>query len=204
MDLSSLTIKIIFILIPGLISYFIYKRITNRQTKRSDLMFIAISILLGTLSYLLLQSFCFFVNVYGYERLKTFELLASDTAIPYKEVFGASVFGIIIAYLFTFIDSYNVINNIAIKIRASKKVNDENLFSIFLGDKDISWVYIRDIRNSLTYKGWIYSFSENEESKEIVLREVTVYTYPETIKLYDLPSIYLNFGKENLIIEQAI
>lgn len=204
MDISSLTIKIIILLIPGLISYFIYKRITNRQTKRSDLMFIAISILLGTLSYLALQIFCFKIDCFGYESLKTFELLSKDTAIPYKEVFGASIFGVIIAYLFTFIDSYNVVNNIAIKIRASKKVNDENLFSIFLGNKDITWVYIRDIKNSLTYRGWIYSFSENEEGKEIVLKEVTVYTYPETVKLYDIASIYLNFGHENMIIEQAI
>lgn len=203
MDISSLTIKIIILLIPGLISYFIYKRITNRQTKRSDLMFISISILLGTLSYLALQIFCFKFNCLGYENLRTFELLATSTTIPYQEVFGASLFGIIIAYLFTFIDSYNIVNKIAIKIKASNKVNDENLFSIFLGDKDISWIYIRDIKNSLTYRGWIYSFSENEEDREVVLKEVTVYTYPEAIKLYDIASIYLNFKSENIIIEQA-
>ena len=203
MDISSLTIKIIVLLIPGLISYFIYKRITNRKTKRTDLMFISISILMGTLSYLALQIFCFCFDCFDYENLKTFELLSTDSTIPYKEVIGASLFAIFIAYFFTFIDSYNVINNIARLIGASNKVNDENLFNIFLSRKDITWVYIRDIKNSLTYRGWILSFSENEDGKEIVLNDVTVYNYPETVKLYDLPSIYLNFGKENLIIEQA-
>jgi len=167
-------------------------------------MFIAISILLGMLSYLALQVVCFYVDFLGYEKLKTFELLSTDTSIPYKEVFGASIFGIFIAYLFTFIDSYNIVNNIAIKIRASKKINDENLFSIFLGDKNVSWIYIRDIKNKLTYRGWVYSFSENEDGKEIVLNDVTVYNYPQAVKLYDLPSIYLNFGKENIIIEKAV
>ena len=90
-----------------------------------------------------------------------------------------------------------------LELIGEEKVNDENLFSIFLGDKNISWIYIRDIKNSLTYRVWIYSFSESEEGKEIVLKDVTVYSYPATIELYEVKSIYLNFGHEHIIIEQA-
>jgi hypothetical protein len=204
MEMSNLTVKIIILLIPGLISYFVYKRITKRQAKRSDLMFIAISVLLGTLSYLSLQVINNLCACFDYTELKTFEAISTDNIIPYKEVFWASVLGVIIAYIFTYIDSFNLINNFARLIRASDKVNDENLYSIFLGDTNISWVYVRDIKNSLTYWGWVQSFSEKENGKEIVLKDVTVFSYPNSVRLYDIPSVYLNFGNENIIVEQAI
>lgn len=212
MELSGLTIKIIILLIPGFISYFIYKRITSRATNRTDLMFIAVSALLGILSYVSLQ-LCSLVfhcieNVCSKEKgeypiLNTFKLISTDTNIPYSEVIFASIFGIIIAYFFTYIDTNNIINRFACYIKVSTKKSDENLFSLYLNSVEIEWVYIRDIENKLTYLGSVFLFSEKDSSKEIVLNDVTIYSYPESRRLYELPSVYLCLKNENIIIEQA-
>lgn len=207
MDISGLAVKLIILLTPGFVSFFIYKRLTSRPNKRSDLMFISISIFLGILCYTCLQLVC---SVCGKEDLKTFEIISFETTengtpwgIPYMEVLYASFFGVLLAYIFSFIDTNNFINRIGIYLKCTTKSSDEMLYSIYLSKKEIDWVYIRDIKNSLTYWGKVFSISEKENSKEIVLEDVTVFTYPDSVKLYEVPSIYLNFGNENVIIEQA-
>lgn len=212
MEISSLTIKIILLLIPGFISYFVYKRITTRPNKRSDLMFISISIFLGVLSYTALALFNSIFSCYEYETLKTFEIISADNSsfdyrneskIPYKEIVFASIFGIIIAYVFTYIDNTKIINKVAIRLKISNKLNDENLYSVYLAESTIEWVYVRDIKNSLTYSGNVQLFSDKEGIKELVLREVSVFSYPDSELLYNVSSVYLSFNNENVIIEQA-
>ncbi len=212
MEISSLTIKIIILLIPGFISYFIYKRITSRANNRSDLMFIAVSILLGILSYVSLQiiylilycikSVCSDINSDS-PVLNTFKSISKESSIPYNEVIYASICGVVIAYLFTYIDTYNLINRLACDLKVSTKKSDENLFSLYLNSSEIEWIYIRDIENKLTYLGSVSLYSEKDNFKEIVLNEVTIYNYPESEKLYDVESIYLCLKNENIIIEQA-
>lgn len=209
MEISTLTIKIIIILIPGLISYIIYKRITVRNSKKTDFQSVINSILLGFITYVILQignlALCFSANCLGGNYVYPLEIFKTigKESIPYDEVIYATLIGIILAYFLAFMDSNNWINKTAIFIKASSKWNDDNLYTIYLNNNGTDWVYIRDIKNNLTYSGLVSIFSEKENQKEIVLNDVTVYSYPESVLLYSVPSIYLNFCNENIIIEQA-
>lgn len=212
MEISSLTVKLIILLVPGLISYFVYRRITVRETKRSDLMFIVVSILLGFISYMSIQSTfnlgCLIINFFrevpivAYQ-LNSLQLITKDTPIDYVEVLGAVFAGIIIAGIFGKMDSSNTINKIAVEFGLTKKLNDQSIYRQYLINENLTWVYVRDINNRLTYLGAVALFSDKENDKEIVLNEVTVYSFPESVELYRLQSVYLNFGSENIIIEEA-
>lgn len=209
MEISSLTVKLIIILIPGLVAYFIYKRLTSRPNKRSDFMFISISIFLGVLSYLFLQLLdvlCCWVgnlseNKHKYESLQVFKSL-SETDIPYKEVIFASIFGIVIAYLLAWMDTKNLINRIGIQLKVTEKESDETLYLNYLSKKEIDVVYIRDAKNNLTYVGKVFSFSERENTKEIVLEDVIVYFYDSNEEAFKSSSLYLTLG-EGMTVEQA-
>lgn len=209
MDISSLTVKLIIILIPGLVSYFIYKRLTSRSNKRSDLMFISIAIFLGVLSYLGLQlitiATCGIRNICGsngsYESLETFKSI-SGADIEYKEVLMASLLSVVIAFVLARMDTKNIINRLGIKFNVTKKETDETLYVAYLSKKEVDVVYIRDPKNNLTYFGKLFSFSEKENVKEIVLEDVTVYLYNEGTELYKIPSIYMTLN-EDVTIEQA-
>ena len=206
MDISGLAVKLIILLTPGFVSYFVYKRLTVRSNKRSDLMFIAISIFLGILSYTALQ---IVTSCCGNEDIKTFEIISYDPekneewGIPYMEVLYSSLLGIIIAFLLSYLDSKNLINRLGIFLKFTTKDSDETLYASYLSKKEVDWVYVRDIKNGLTYLGKIFSLAEKENAKEIVLEEVSVYSYPESEKLYEVKSVYLNFNNEGIIIEQA-
>ncbi|WP_136467324.1 hypothetical protein [Flagellimonas onchidii] len=138
-----------------------------------------------------------------YEKIETFAKLSNSNSIPYSEVIWASIISILLGFIISKIDHSKLINNLARKLNISNKYGDENLYSYFLNSPDINWVYLRDIENSLTYLGTVESFSETTEHKEIVLGQVTVYSYPKSKELYEIDRIYLVYPKDKLIIEQA-
>ena len=97
--------------------------------------------------------------------------------------------------------NYKVFNKLAQKINVSSKYGDENLYSYYLNAKEIDWVYVRDIENNLTYQGRIESYAENDHMQEMVLYDVTVFRYQDSVQLYSVPTIYLNKEMGKFIIE---
>ena len=64
-----------------------------------------------------------------------------------------------------------------------------------------NYVYVRYIKHNLTYLGNVLSFSETDEFKELVLSNVSVYSYDKSELLYEVGEIYLSLSKDDLIIE---
>lgn len=212
MEISALTLKLIILLTPGVLATTIYKRLTIRHKEQSDFIFVVISIMFGMLSYLILQISNYSISlvknicsksIKEYETIKTFSDLSNGNSIPFSEVIWACIISVILGFLISKLDHTKLINTFARKWNISNKYGDENLYSYFLNSPDVNWVYVRVIENSLTYLGWVESFSENPENKEIVLNQVTVYNYPDSKKMYEIERIYLVFPKDKVIIEQA-
>lgn len=214
MEISALTLKLIFLLIPGALATIIFKMLTIRHKENSDFMFVIMSIMQGMFSYLILQILVFIYvlaynllsdncRVLNFEAINTFKNISDSSSIPYLEIFAASIISIILGFVITYIDHHKLVIKIAKKLGVTNKYGDENLFSYFLNSPDTQWVYIRDIDKSLCYSGFVRSFSETNEFKEIHLEQVTVYNYPDSIELYEIERIYLCLPKDRLIIEQA-
>ncbi|MEP4780542.1 MAG: hypothetical protein ABJZ18_06185 [Algibacter sp.] len=118
--------------------------------------------------------------------------LNNASSIPYKEVGFASIFSIVISFIASLIENRKVINRIAGFFGISAKYGDENLYSMFLNSKDVEFIYLRDIKNQLTYHGWVKSFSETENISEIRLCDVAVYNYSDSELLYEVEEVYLS------------
>jgi len=215
MDISTLTLKLIVLLFPGLIAALLYRRLTVKHKERSDFMFVLIAITEGIFSYLSIQTVCsiwiFFHNLFSekkltYQTLHAFRDLSDSNIIPYDEIMWASVAAVIIAIVTVKISHYNLLNKYAFKFGISNKYGDENLYSNFLNENCLEWVYVKDIPNELVYMGAVEAFSETDAFKELVLNEVTVYQYlkdQEYKELYEVPKIYLCFAHDRVIIEKA-
>lgn len=74
----------------------------------------------------------------------------------------------------------------------------------FLSLDDVQDVYIRDIRNNLTYHGVLVSYAETIETKEVVLRDAHVYRYQDSEFLYQIDHLYLSVSNDHVIIESNI
>src|SRR5699024_9747305 len=177
--MSELTIKLIIVLIPGAISTLIFGKLILHKTW-SNFQFTLFSILFGTVSYLLLQ---FWYNSRGFlytksvSELTIWNNLNDASSIPYKEVGMASFISITLAFIVAKIENDKYINKFAQWLKISQKYGDENLYSMFLNSREIEYIYLRDMKNQLTYHGWVRSFSENDNIAEIRLSDVAVYNY---------------------------
>ncbi len=211
MEISELTLKLIIILIPGAIGTIIVLKLTVVK-EVTPFKFVINSIIIGVFSYLIYQLACdtkviieniFNKNKVPFEQLQIWDNISNSKVIPYQEVLFASVFSIVVAFITAAIDTYKIVNRLAKKLGVSYKYGEENLFSYFLNAKETQQIYIRDKKNNLTYYGFVNSYSETDSISEIVMSDVSVYTYEDSEFLYDIEQIYLSFSKADLIIEHA-
>lgn len=212
MDISALALKIIIILIPGIISTNIYRKLTFRANPIDNFKDGLSAIVLGVFSYVMLQ-FAFNLKIFlsnmcfqtqkSFVILNTFENISLTNNIPYKEVFYSSLVSIFVGFVAAFVDNKKIINRMGGCLKVSNKFGEENLYMKFLNSPDIDYIYIRDTLNKLTYFGYVESYSESENFKEIVLGNVSVYNYPECDFLYDVDKIYLCFPVNSVIFELA-
>lgn len=203
--MSELTIKLIIILIPGAISTLIFGKLILHKDWTS-FRFILYSILFGIVSYLIIQLGINSINIFlenNIPELTVWKNLNDATSIPYKEVFFASIISIFTAFVASLIENRKVINKTADFFGISGKYGDENLYSMFLNSKNVEFIYLRDIKNQLTYHGWVKSFSENNDISEIRLCDVAVYNYSDSEFLYEIAEVYLSLNKQEIIIELA-
>ena len=198
MEISELTLKLILLLIPGSLACIIYERLTIHK-QQTSFKFVTNAILFGAISYLIAG---ILFNICGTdESFKSFWDNLPTKDIPYSVILKSSLISIFVGLISTGIDHYKLINRFGKWIGLTNKYGDENLYSYFLNAKEVEEVYVRDIENKLTYHGFVNSFSETDEIKELVLLDVAVYDYETSAKLYALDKIYLSKSKENLIIE---
>lgn len=151
MEISELTLKLIILLIPGAIASKILEYLTVHKPW-SSFKFVLYSILLGALSYFILQLLIDVPVLFHwilcrktaeYQQLEVWSNL-KDSSVPYREVFYSTLIGACLGIVVTWIDNYKVMIRLARWIGFSTKYGDENLFSYYLNSKETRYVYIRD------------------------------------------------------------
>lgn len=206
--MSQLVVTLIVIMLPGIIAAIISDKITF-HAKWDSFKFGLYSLVLGVLSYVGLQAFQLVVDLVRAEGIPTQwswlgiwqAALKAETGVNASEVFWATAFAFPVALVSSFCINYKVFNRVARRLGVSTKFGDENLFSYFMGGKDVDWIYIRDKPDDLTYEGQVISFAENPSCHEVVLADVKVYRYSDSEFLYEVPFVYLCKPFGSIVIE---
>ena len=197
---------------PGIIAAVICDKIIVHQPKWDRFKFGIYSFVLGVVCYISLQSLgyifdflfskYFHMNEVPWNHLKIWNIISDgNTNLKALEVFQATMLSIPVAYFASSIVNFKIFNKISQRLSISNKYGDENLFSFYLNAKEVDWVYVRDIENDLTYQGQVVSYSETDSIQEIVLSNVTVYSYKDSEEYYSVPSLYLCKNMGTFIIE---
>lgn len=209
MEFSDFTIRLIIILIPGAIATITVDTLTLHK-KWTTIYFFINSIILGGISYFALQLFWWLIlwivsltdNFTTVESLNIWKsIISTNGKLEFIEVLACIPVSIIVGIIISYIVQKKIVFKIATKYGISRKFGDDSLYYYFLNKDNVDWVYLRDIPNNLSYRGQVISFSEDESNKEIVLRNVTVYNYKDSLELYSVEQIYLKFQSRDMIIE---
>lgn len=207
MDISNLTLKLIFILIPGAIAGLIFEKLTVHKPW-NNFKFIAQSILFGLLAYLNTGWFIKLMNAVFNVEWSTLTLWANlaGKEIPFSEIGKATIAGILIGFIASAIDHHKIVNRFAAWMGISIKYDDINLYSHFLSSPILKQIHFKDFISGYIYRGTVESYWETDEIKEIVLRNVTVYENNSDdkrvlVELYKLDAVYLSRPKDEVLIE---
>jgi len=119
-------------------------------------------------------------------------------------VVGAAFVSIFLAFIFSYIYTFGLINRFAKLIRASNRYGDEDVWHFFhnapLSDKNNGWIYVRDHKLNLIYLGYVSAWSESDKTRELIISDVTVYNDDANL-LYETDHIYISRKKDDITIE---
>jgi hypothetical protein len=198
--MSELAISIFILIIPGILSLIIISDLVIHK-KWEPFFYSLYAIVLGIISYGALQLFAWCLDILratfysipiSFSILSIWDLnLAKEMRFNVIEILLSSLLAFPLAILICFVINKKIIHSAAVKIGITQKYGDESLFYYFLNSKQVNWVYVRDIDRELVFEGQVKSYSEDDKKQEIVLVNVTVYTYYSPTKLYETESIYL-------------
>ncbi|WP_298218334.1 hypothetical protein [Halothiobacillus sp.] len=210
--MNELAITVGIILFPGLIAAVVADKITVHSKSWGSFKYSIYSFIFGVLCYVFLQgiTLTWWLITHSFFPSLTFESITLDVwsvitsnkvVISPSDVLWATALSPLVALFAAYIVNHKLINRFAQHHGISRKYGDENLYSYFLNLQNIDWVYVRDIQNSITYQGRLVSYSEAEDMQELVLSDVTLYSYVESEELYSVPFLYLSKPRGTFIIE---
>ncbi len=195
---------------PGIIATLLIKNLTVAKGWDS-FKFSIYTILFSGITYLLLQFVINLIlwiisnfrdNEFYISTLKIWDNLTEESTIPYLEVVYACLLSIIVGLFVSFLIRKKVLYIVAKYLRVSYKFGDENLFYHFMRSDRTSAIYLKDIENNLIYHGFIDYYSESDVIREILLKDVDVYSYIDSKWYYKVPCVYLSQSiNKNWLIE---
>lgn len=205
MELSELTMKVLFLFLPGIISCLLICNLTETKIS-SSFQFIVRAFVLGCTSYLILGLFYIFMNLIFNPlpklNLNFFDNIACNRAvINFNEVLYVSICSFFLALLVSKFINKAYLNRFARILHISNVTGYKNVWHKLLSKDEIEWILVKDRSKNLMYEGWIEQYSSEYINGELFLRDVSVYNDLTGEKYYDLEGLYLVFNSDNMTIE---
>ncbi|MFX0201725.1 MAG: hypothetical protein ACFFCW_36895 [Candidatus Hodarchaeota archaeon] len=206
MSVSSLLIRIIFLAVPGILSYMLFRKLTGR-IKREKWEECCQIILFSLMIY---GTYSVLVWLYGLCMKSPIEVaffkavLDENVAIEWGEIVIVSLLAVPIAFVASAIHTYKLLNTLGRLIRVTRRFGDEDIWDYFHNLPDIpeyEWVLVRDHKINLLYFGWIEAYSESYKDRELLMGDVSVYDNDSGKPLYDVERLYFCRDKYDITIE---
>jgi len=199
LKIDLLLIQLAIVFLPGIV----WARLDAHyalKTKPSDSEFVVRAFMFGLASYA--TTFLFYswrgvpFTVVDFSSAGTQSVVTRDVGI---EVLWALGIGLVLAVLWIYAATYKILTRGLQIIQATKRYGDEDVWDYTFNSsiKAVEYVHFRDFDNKVIYGGWVKEFSETDRLRELVLRDVQVYS-DQGEPLYETPLLYLARKPESL------
>lgn len=142
--------------------------------------------------------------VYYLQNITVFQAAVNDKIpIAWHEILYASLIGVLLAILAAYSEKFHLFNRIGQLIGASAKYGYGDTWNNFNTIFGGNWVYVRDHKNDLTYYGSIFVYSDvrNAKEREVIMKDVDVYSNVSGELLYKCDVVYLSRSYDDLTVE---
>jgi len=206
MTLSGFLIRIIFLAVPGIVSYMLFRKLAGK-TKCEKWEEWCQVVLFSLIIYGTYSIFVWFFGLFGWSNgeLTFFKaVLDENIAIEWSEIIIASLLGVPVAFIASVIHTYKLVNWIGRCIRVTKRFGDEDVWDYLHNLPDIpeyEWVIVRDHKMNLLYFGWIQAYSDSYKERELFMGDVSVCDNDSGELIYEVERLYLCRNKYEITIE---
>lgn len=206
MDASGFLVRVIFLAVPGIVSYMLFRKLVGRSKGEKWEEWLKIVLF----SLIIYGSYSLLARLFGHFGWGSGELvffkaaLDEDVAIEWSEIVIASLIGVPVALIATTIQTYRLVYFLGRHIRVTRRFGDKDVWDYFHSlpnTPEYEWVFVRDHKTELVYYGWICAYSESEKERELLMRDVDVYTNDKGTFLYKTRMLYLCRNRYDLTIE---
>ncbi len=228
-EFSILTIKLLFLFLPGIIFCLVYERITFHTKIQDNLKIFSVHAFVWSIILYYLYTKFSSNEVYFLKDL----LNTNSNTLHINEIYSVSILSLALAIFAAWIKNQHIFENFRTKSfwlnfinKHEKKILKFNItyytldvhylfqilnpFKICQGDvwsnifntedNDMKWVIIHDGLLNLIYEGWVYKYSDTYKENEIFIRDVIVFNQ-EYKELRRISGLYITRNSENLTIE---
>lgn len=207
MDISELTVKLLFLFLPGIITRMMVERLTVPHD-RSQMYFFLHAFISGVFAYaeygLILSSWNWAVHGKARADMRFLaNLVDSSQPLAYVEVLYVCGIAIVNGFLLSALINRNLLNRLARALRVTKKFGDLDVWGYVCNSPidSLKWVRLRDHRHDLCYEGWVEAFSDTNAGCEVFIREVKVFKNESGELLYEVPGVYIALDPKDATIE---
>jgi hypothetical protein len=194
MNLSELTIRLLVLFLPGILSVIVVDALTIHSA-RSTFRFVLHSYLFGVIAYAVYWGLAqISMLLFGWPNaVAILRALANQNAeIELPEVAVTTALAVPVAFLYSYAANHSWLHRIAAFLRVSNRFGDHDVWGLAFNSPDLKWVAVRDIRNNLVIQGYAYAFSDTEKPRELLIQDAIVYKNDSGERLYSIPAIYIS------------
>jgi hypothetical protein len=213
MEVTEVTLRLMLLGMPGIVAYLIICKITTKR-KGTQLDSLLQIFLLSILSYALLSGFYLILaNITGgrisivgpLDRLIG-SISSKTNSILFWEIVAATTASIVVAFGWSYAWYYKLLTKLARFLKASDRYGDDGIMAAFLSSEQLNnkgeWLVVRDHSTNVFYFGYVHAWSDaNDEQRELILLDVSVYSNVDASFLYQTDYLYLERPKGVLSIE---
>lgn len=190
MQISAFFIRVVILVLPGLVGSLFYRKLRGGRQQK-DWRDLAEITLFALSSYALYGAALERFAAEGPVALRA--LFDESVPVRWTEVVVASLIGVVLAVLASYVQRFKLINWFGRKIGATHRFGDEDVWEYFHNSPDTgSWLYVRDHQEELVYYGWLEAYSETGDDRELLLSDVEVYTNETDEPLDAVPFLYVS------------
>ena len=213
MEVTEVTLRLMLLGMPGIVAYLIISKITTKR-KGTQLDSLLQIFLLSILSYLLLSGFYLALASATGGRIATQSPLerligsisSKTNSILFWEIVAATTASIVVAFGWSYAWYYKLLTKLARFVRASDRYGDDGIMDAFLSSEQLhekgEWLVVRDHSTNVFYYGFVHAWSDsNDEQREPILLDASVYSNDDGSFLYQTEYLYLERPKGVLSIE---
>lgn len=206
MTISSLLIRIVLLLLPGLISWMLFRKLVGWvvRNKWQDLCEIIIFSVIIYSTYEIGVKIIVWRGWLDYSVTFFDAVLNEEAKILWGEIIVASLIGIPIGFIASYAHTHKFVNKVGRCLHVTRHFGDEDVWHFFHNlpeEVEYEWIYVRDHKANLIYFGYTHAYSDSDKEREMLLGDVDVYTNDTGEFLYKTKLLYLCRGKYDLTIE---